>query len=103
MSFTSQAHYTPGPWFCTRRSDWNAICTVGRAWNISTKLALSHFGHADLDAQLIASAPELLEALQAIVKSMVDADDEGLIEYADEIQNARRVIAKATATAQEAM
>jgi len=48
------------------------------------------------DARLMAAAPELLEALQAIVKSLVDQDDEGMIEHAQQMIDARAAIAKAT-------
>jgi hypothetical protein len=62
---------TPGPWFLTKDSQWNAIAHVGRAWNISSQLALSHFGDVDADARLLASAPELLKELQSMV-ALVD-------------------------------
>jgi hypothetical protein len=39
---------------------------------------------------------DLLEALQAIVKSLADQDDEGLIEHAQQMIDARAAIAKAT-------
>ena len=38
---------------------------------------------------------ELLEALKSIVKSLSDQDDEGLIEHAQQMINARAAIAKA--------
>ena len=66
--------HTPGPWFATKDSQWNAIAHVGRAWNISTQLALSHFGDVDADANLIAAAPELLEALREIIADGVHCD-----------------------------
>jgi len=50
----------------------------------------------EANARLIAAAPELLEALQAIVKSLVDQDDEGMIEHAQQMIDARVAIAKAT-------
>jgi hypothetical protein len=48
------------------------------------------------NARLIAAAPDLLDALQAIVKSLADQDDEGMIEHAQQMINARAAIAKAT-------
>jgi len=39
---------------------------------------------------------ELLKALQAIVKSLADQDDEGMIEHAQQMIDARAAIAKAT-------
>ena len=50
----------------------------------------------EADARLIAAAPDLLESLQAIVKSLADQDDEGLIEHAKQMIDARAAIAKAT-------
>ena len=56
-------------------------------------------GCEQLAAQF-AAAPELLAALQRIVTSLVDADEEGLIEHAEEITAARAAIAKAKAKEQ---
>ena len=95
----SDVKHTPGPWFATKDSAYNAICHVGRAWNIGTYLALSNFGDVDADARLIASAPDLLEALNSLVTSLADNDDEGLIEHAPQMQAARAAIAKATGAA----
>jgi hypothetical protein len=39
---------------------------------------------------------ELLKALQAIVKSLADQDDEGMIEHAQQMIDARAAIAKTT-------
>lgn len=39
---------------------------------------------------------ELLKALQAIIKSLADQDDEGMIEHAQQMIDARAAIAKAT-------
>jgi hypothetical protein len=41
------------------------------------------------------AAEDLLEALQNLVGSLVDVDEEGLIEHADEIVAARAAVAKA--------
>ena len=61
------ANHTPGPWFPTKVSDYNQIARIGRAWNISTMLPLADFGDVDADARLIAAAPEMLAALQAVL------------------------------------
>ena len=53
------------------------------------------FKNANANATLIAAAPDLLAALDTLVKSLVDADEEGLIEHAAEIIQARAAIAKA--------
>ena len=53
------------------------------------------------DARLIAVSPRLLAALQAIVKSLADHDDEGMIEHAEEMIEARAAIAAATGDSHE--
>lgn len=45
-------------------------------------------------AWLIACAPQLYEALDAIYSSLVQQDDEGLIEHAHQMQAARDVITR---------
>ena len=51
---------------------------------------------SEANARLIAAAPDLLEALQTIVKSLSDQDDEGMIEHAEPMIRARAAIQKAT-------
>lgn len=46
-------------------------------------------------AALLEERDALLEALRAIVKSLSEQDDEGLIEHAQQMVNARAAIAKA--------
>jgi hypothetical protein len=53
-------------------------------------------GNDAANARLIAAAPDLLEALQVIIKSLADQDDEGMIEHAQPMIDARAAIAKAT-------
>ena len=74
-------NHTPGPWkaFYVGCSDWDLSGPV-----------------TEQDWKLAAAAPELLAALQAIVKSLVDQDDEGMIEHAQQMIDARAAIAKAT-------
>jgi hypothetical protein len=50
----------------------------------------------EANAHLISAAPDLLEALQAIIKSLADQDDEGMIEHVQPMIDARAAIAKAT-------
>lgn len=42
------------------------------------------------------AAPDLLAALQSIVNSLSENDDEGLVEHAPQMEAARAAIAKAT-------
>ena len=52
---------------------------------------------SEANARLIAAAPDLLKALKAIVKSLADQDDEGLIEHAQQMIDARAAIDRAEA------
>jgi len=56
----------------------------------------SEYERVAAQARLIVAAPDLLNALQAIVKSLADQDDEGMIEHAQQMIDARAAIAKAT-------
>ena len=66
--------------------DWKAVCEL---WRRGSPQQEMHF------ARLMAAAPKLLAALQAIVKSLADHDDEGMIEHAEEMIEARAAIAAA--------
>ena len=85
--------HTPGPWAI--RETATHIAVIG-----ANNEALFHEykGNTGVkeDARLIAAAPDLLNALQAIVKSLADQDDEGMIEHAQQMIDARAAIAKAT-------
>lgn len=59
----------------------------------------SHCSDHSADALLRRAAPDLLKALTAIVKSLSDHDDEGMIEHAQQMIDARAAIAKATGVA----
>lgn len=90
--------HTPGPWnFYDDSNDGKTnrieIVAIGK-----TVARIYHsVPEEDLpNARLIAAAPDLLEALQDIVKSLVDQDDEGMIEHAQQMIIARAAIAKAT-------
>lgn len=106
---TKQAH-TPGPWetvgatrvWSAGRADGGAVAIVaepscktsGDFYEVG--IGSSRFDEAMANARLIASAPQLLEALQkisALVEEQVDADLLAGIEI-DEI--ARAAIAQAT-------
>ena len=80
-------NHTPGPWLAQR--DPNAIASddwcIGAQGQID-KVAVC----SELDARLIAAAPELLEALQAILGANCSAAHNAAIHRAQD------VIAKAT-------
>ena len=99
--------HTPGPWVHDTRGyrhadvkaadGRNIACTWGVNNQPKTKDACEAQKQiARANARLIAAAPELLEALKAIVKSLADQDDEGMIEHAQQMIDARAAIAKAT-------
>ena len=97
------AKHTPGPWFVDKVEDRNAfnIFPVGATHALLAVKgpefdgAHSYALAAKANAILIAAAPELLEALRGLVASLSDADDEGLIEHASQMEAARAAIAKA--------
>ena len=93
--------HTPGPWkvgmaFDNYGETEIAIEHMTPAGNLVVAVALGGLQGQDANARLIAAAPDLLAALQAIVKSLVDQDDEGMIEHAQQMIDARAAIAKST-------
>lgn len=93
--------HTPGPWYIEEISnrDWQ-INSDSRDWCL-LEITPAIYGESDslsdedkANARLIAAAPDLLEALKSLVKTLVDQDDEGMIEHAQQIINARSIIAK---------
>jgi hypothetical protein len=106
--------HTAGPWsiphFARQEVDCDCVYVLAEGYcgsiadvSIDNGKRISEGGNdspplaeAQANARLIAAAPELLEALQALVKSLSDQDDEGLIEHAQQMVAARAAIAKAT-------
>lgn len=93
--------HTLGPWqvgmaFDNYGETEIAIEHMTPAGNLVVAVALGGLQGQDANASLIAAAPDLLDALKAIVKSLAEQDDEGLIEHAQQMINARAAIAKAT-------
>jgi hypothetical protein len=86
--------HTPGPW-ASNSADSFELGVYGNGYRIA-KMTGGEINRDIANARLIAAAPELLDALQAIVKSLADQDDEGLIEHAQQMIDARAAIAKAT-------
>lgn len=86
--------HTPGPWVIKPAASTKVYLIDSPKGN-----AIGEIVYADTrnpaDARLVAAAPELLAALEAIVKSLADQDDEGLIEHAQQMIDARAAIAKA--------
>jgi len=92
--------HTPGPWIAELYEYACYFDGVTRdGWDVKGPNKVPDYEHPlykEDDARLIAAAPDLLEALQTIVKSLADQDDEGLIEHAEPMIAARTAIAKAT-------
>ena len=96
--------HTPGPWRLDHSDDVELRNHVGISSESHSLLAQivwkmdddERSPSCEANAHLIAAAPDLLEALQSIVKSLADQDDEGMIEHAQPMIDARAAIAKAT-------
>ena len=89
---------TPGPWYWWSSTN-GGIVSIGR-------LGTTHRAHAAAvsiaDARLIAAAPDLLEALQALIKYDVFVDQsvsQEMLDYVTAQVDARAAIAKATVAA----
>lgn len=107
----SKMAHTPGPWeasFIDSLGGPASYCRIrpvsGEMFGQFTSLEIATMYLMDEDeqqanARLIAAAPELLDALQGLVKELSDSDDEGLIENAEPMIAARAAIAKATGAA----
>lgn len=90
--------HTPGPWHIDYAAagggniqSVNGPVANTRWFGNTQKEALEDFANA----RLIAAAPDLLEALKDLARSLSDSDEDGLTEYADVMVAARSAIAKA--------
>jgi len=110
------AQHTPGPWHTSLlyysdipENGRVVICAAPKSIQYAhTKVGEAAFSpersdyyvgnrdEAEANARLMAAAPELLEALQSIVASLAEHDDEGMIEHAEQMIAARTAIAAAT-------
>lgn len=96
--------HTPGPWeiaFETFDNDGAPETAIqalgGRAFvAFALEFGPNNPQMREANARLIAAAPDLLEALKKIVKSLADQDDEGMIEHVYLMIKARAAITKAT-------
>lgn len=93
-----RAKHTPGPWACVSGVDRGAF-TVYLPSDGMVICSRNQYEskHAEFlaNARLIAAAPDLLEALQALV-AIDDGDSPDLWRYTTEFEAAREVIARAT-------
>jgi hypothetical protein len=77
------------------RMQWDGIHTCGPTCDNPFCVAVREAVAAECEP-LRVTQQLLLEALQSLVAALVDADEDGLIEHADQIVAARAAIAKAT-------
>lgn len=97
--------HTPGPWQTDRNNVHSAqIATIHHCINNDwvEVWAPAAFGATEetqeANATLIVTSPRLLAALEALVKTLAFHDEEGLIEHAVEMVEARAAIAQARGT-----
>lgn len=87
---------TPGPWHIGGAH--GVIVYAGDGYAVAS--CATYHGRftneeAERNSNLIAAAPDLYEALNEIVKSLSDQDDEGMIEHAQQMIDARLALSKA--------
>ena len=87
--------HTPGPWQYGSGKLSNSIQVYVGAQNIASVTMLNHYEPADANARLIAAAPDLLEALRALIKTadMYWTEDKSTTWPA--LEESREAIAKA--------
>lgn len=101
--------HTPGPWKAEHRQgadkQYRTEIFSREYGGIATcEWTKKHCGNGvtetyrEANASLIATSPRLLAALEALVKTLAFHDEEGLIEHADEMVEARAAIAQARGT-----
>lgn len=94
----SEPKHTPGPWTLASCSHGGLILRRGDAIGRDTHIQSSLQVLPEADAHLIAAAPDLLEALKAMLSEYGDVGDESILEE-DEPNHpvivAHRAIAKA--------
>ena len=89
--------YTPGPWEYLPTTKFHCGAILSRA-NLSWICEFNNNGISPENAKLIASAPELLEALEAAIPLLHTGDELPLEYYKDKpsiLGKALRAIAKA--------
>lgn len=93
--------HTPGPWqvgmaFDNYGETEIAIEHMTPAGNLVVAVALGGLQGQDANARLIAAAPDLLGALQVMLRDYTAVHDIGDVEMQPAIYQARAAIAKAT-------
>ena len=91
-----KAAHTPGPWNCNRSSasGYDIVCSENSPTDVCVISRRDKTtGEIDANARLIASAPDLIEALRAVVATEIYLPDHPQRQAA--YRNARAAIAKA--------
>lgn len=88
-----EKNYLPGPWMVVEDEEWNEIKVVQKdGYSPSFYSEICQVGQGLPEAYVIASAPELLEALERMCEA---CDKYNITEIAPEYEAARDAIAKA--------
>ena len=94
--------HTPGPWFVAKESDVQAsdgnVVISPNGYEIRPVPGV-RLGDEMADLQLTAAAPELLAALQVMLRDYTAVHDIGDVEMQPAIYQARAAISKATGSA----
>ncbi len=96
-----QTAHTPAPWHVQKESgvfyieDVNQISVAAVGFNPNYGEDSEHYKSRISDAQLIAAAPELLEALKAVVQMENDRDEESRNFDSERLEYFSSLIAKA--------
>lgn len=90
------AKHTPGPWEVRERDGVLSIHAPGNTCPAQINGDPSYLPEIRLNARLIAAAPDLLEALQAVMASCGAEGRYSALELHDAANRARAAIAKAT-------
>lgn len=110
------ANHTPGPWDFTQDGSTAkklaTVCVTGDGWIVGvpfsreTDVNYEQHGTSKADARLIASAPDLLEALKAVMEGCEWREIQGCEAWhtkqmpsSEALTKARAAIAKATGSA----
>ena len=87
------SNHTPGPWEALHDIDANCVATITSGWVVVPIGADPNKFDAESDARLIAAAPEMLEALRALLAASLPVDKEA--NGMDAVEKAISAIAKA--------
>lgn len=96
----NKAKHTPGPWIYTNwGKDGDEANIRAKDGENTLHIGVVSFRNVDANARLIAAAPELLEALESILKTLNAVTEHtpynGIVETTDSYKNAISAIAKA--------